>query len=241
MGPVSRPLQCSGLATWPSGEAEACKALHAGSIPAVASGSDVPAPRASGRPLLWGMLWSMSSPAPGSGPLPDHPPVSFTDGAPLGGRRPDAAKSAAPSDRREVLLTALLLVAAVITGAASLMPWRDFGRRFGASAVETGWVRVDGALGRGWVVVLIGVLLAVSGVLIAAGRHVAGRRLAVWSGVALCVVAVAEWGLGTGGVRAGPGLGLWLLLGLGVAVVVTVGNLSPARTGSDRPGAAAGR
>jgi len=184
----------------------------------------------------------MSSPDRGAGPPPDHPPpVAFTDGAPLGGHRPDTTAPAAPSDRRDVVLTALLLVAAVAAGAASLMPWRDFGRRFGASAVETGWVRVDGSLGRGWVVVLLGVLLAASGVLIAAGRGVAGRRLAVFAGAGLGLAAVAEWGLGAVGSRTGPGLGLWLLLGLGVAVIIAVGNLAPAPTGADDPRAAAGR
>ncbi len=178
----------------------------------------------------------------GTGPPKDHPPpVAFTDGAPLGGRHPSSEELTRSSDRREVVLTAVLLVAAVLAGAASLMPWRDFGRRFGASAIETGWVRVDGGLGRGWVVVLLGVALAASGVLIASGRGLAGRRLAVAAGVGLSAAAVAEWGLGTAGLRAGPGLGLWLLLALGVGVIVAVGNLAPVPRDVDPPESAAGR
>lgn len=184
----------------------------------------------------------MSSPDHRAGPPPTHrPPVTFTDGAPLGGQHPGSEPPARTSDRREVALIAVLLLSAVVAGAASLMPWRDFGRRFGATAVETGWVRVDGGLGRGWVVVLLGIALAAAGVLIASGRGLAGRRLAVAAGVGLSAAAVAEWGLGTAGLRAGPGLGLWLILGLGVAVVITVGNLAPVPARSDPPEAVAGR
>ena len=145
----------------------------------------------------------------------------------MGGQLPVDEVDAAPSSRRELLLTASLFVAAVLTGASSLMPWRDFGNRFGGVADETGWVRTNGSLGRGWFVVLLGVLLAVSGILIASGRARLGRILGVCTGTAMVLAAIAEWGLGVGAVRTGPGSGLWALLLLGVLVVVLIGALGP--------------
>lgn len=115
----------------------------------------------------------------------------------------------------------------MLTGASSLMPWRDFGERFGAVAAETGWVGTDGSLGRGWFVVLLGVLLAVSGILVASGRGRLGRILGACTGTAMVLTAIAEWGLGMGAVRTGPGSGLWVLFLLGVLVVVLVGALTP--------------
>lgn len=138
---------------------------------------------------------------------------------------PDAPVERA--DRRELVLTAVLLVAAIVTGASSLLPWRDFGRRFGASATETGWVRLDGSMGRGWVFVLLAVALAVAGVLIAGGRTRPGRILASATGCLLVLAAVAEWGLGADASRTGPGIGLWVELVVGVLVVVAVGVLGP--------------
>ncbi len=129
------------------------------------------------------------------------------------------------SSRRELTLVAVLLVVAVVAGAASLLAWRDFGRQFGATAVETGWERLDGTMGRGWVAVALATLLAVAGVLIASGRGRPGRMLATWTGVAMSIAAVAEWGLGAGATRTGPGIGLWLQLVLGVFVVLAVGIL----------------
>jgi hypothetical protein len=172
-----------------------------------------------------------AAPSMGTGLPPAGPPaagaLNFAAGAPLGGTAPSAAQEVPRSDRRELVLTAFLLVAAVVTGAASMMPWRDFGRRFGASATETGWERLDGSLGRGWLFVALGVLLATSGVLIASGRVRGGRVLASATGVALVVASIVEWGLGSDAARTGPGLGLWVELTVGVMVVIAVGVLGP--------------
>lgn len=124
-------------------------------------------------------------------------------------------------------MAAVLLVAAVAAGAASLMPWRDYGAVIGPRITETGWTQPDGSLGRGWIAVLLGVLLAVAGILLAADRERAGRLLAVGTGVTMMVVAIAEWGLGAGRARTGPGAGLWLLFLVGLVVVIAVGTLSP--------------
>jgi hypothetical protein len=82
-------------------------------------------------------------------------------------------------------------------------------------------------MGRGWLFVLLAVLLAVAGVLIAAGRARPGRLLAATTGSLMVLAAIAEWGLGADAARTGPGLGLWVELVLGVAVVVAVGALGP--------------
>ncbi len=157
--------------------------------------------------------------------------MNFDAGAPLGGMVPVQAVSPPRSDRRELVLTAVLLVAAVAAGATSLMPWRDVGRRFGASVVETGWVRPDGTMGRGWLFVALGVLLAVAGVLIAGGRAKAGRILASLTGALMVLAAIGEWGLGSDALRTGPGPGLWIELTLGVLVVIAVGVLGPKEIG----------
>jgi hypothetical protein len=171
------------------------------------------------------------APGLGTGLPPAGPPaagaLNFAAGAPLGGTAPTVTPEVPRSDRRELVLTAFLLVAAIVAGAASMMSWRDFGRRFGASATETGWERLDGSLGRGWLFVALGVLLATSGVLIASGRARVGRVLASSTGVLLVVAAIAEWGLGSDAARTGPGLGLWVELTVGVLVVIAVGVLGP--------------
>lgn len=159
--------------------------------------------------------------------------MNYAAGAPLGGVVPTATPEAQRSDRRDLVLAAILLVAAVVAGAASLMSWRDFGRRFGASATETGWERLDGSLGRGWVAVGLAVLLAVAGVLIAGGRVRVGRILASLTGSLLVLAAIAEWGLGADAARTGPGTGLWVELVLGVLVVIAVGVLGPADDPAD--------
>jgi hypothetical protein len=153
-------------------------------------------------------------------------PVQFVQSAPLGGVVPTAPVEERTSDRRDLVLTAALFVLAVVAGAASLMSWRDFGRRLGSPVVETGWVRADGSLGRGWIAVALAVLIAVAGVMIAAEKGRAGRVLAVLAGMALAVTAVVEWGLGAGSVRSGPGAGIWVELITGVLVVVLVGAFS---------------
>lgn len=173
---------------------------------------------------------SMPEPRPHGLP-PAGPPaagaMNFAAGAPLGGVVPTEAPAPQRSDRRELVLTSVLLVAAIVAGATSLMPWRDLGRRFGASVTETGWVRPDGSMGRGWLFVLLAVLLALAGVLIAADRQRAGRVLASLTGSLMVLAAVAEWGLGSGGARTGPGIGLWVELVIGVLVVIAVGVLGP--------------
>jgi hypothetical protein len=125
-------------------------------------------------------------------------------------------------------MVAGLLVLSVLAGAASLLPWRDFGRRLGAPVTETGWAGPGGSLGRGWLAVLLAIVVATAGVLIAADRGRLGRTLAVLAGSGLIVLSVGEWGLGAGSVRTGPGSGVWLLLVVGVMVVVVVGALSAA-------------
>jgi hypothetical protein len=153
--------------------------------------------------------------------------MNFDAGAPLGGVAPSTEVTPERTDRRELWLTAVLLVAAILAGASSLMSWRDFGRRFGASATETGWVRLDGSMGRGWLFVALAVVLAVAGVLIASGRGRAGRILGSATGALMVVAAIAEWGLGSDAARTGPGLGLWVELTIGVLVVIAVGVLGP--------------
>jgi len=170
------------------------------------------------------------APPVGSPPQPSRLPGGgdYVSGMPLGGVRPPVPTDEAPSQRRELILTAILLVAAIAAGAASLMSWRDYGFLIGPSTEESGWVLPDGSMGRGWMAVVLGVVLAVAGVLVASDRLRAGRALAVLGGVGLLVLPVLEWGLGAGRARTGPGEGLWILLITGVVVVVAVGILGPA-------------
>ena len=161
--------------------------------------------------------------------------ATFVQSAPLGGSAPVEQMPEAPSDRKELVLIGVLFVAALVAGAASLMPWRDYAYRYGARAEETGWVGADGALGRGWIAVILAVLIAASGVLIAAERVRLGQTLATLSGAGLAVLAIAEWGLGAGDARTGPGLGIWVELVLGTLVVIAVGALGTPRLRTDRP------
>ncbi|UDY36780.1 hypothetical protein [Dermatobacter hominis] len=168
--------------------------------------------------------WAPPSATPGR-PADGRSGAAWQAGAPLGGVQPRPATEEAPSQRRDLLLTAILLVAALAAGATSLLAWRDVGGLTGGT--ETGWREFDGGLGRGWVAVLGGVLLAVAGVLVAAERGRAGRILAGLTGVGLMVFSVLEWGLGLRNVRTGPGPGLWMLFVVGMLVVVAVGVLAP--------------
>lgn len=151
--------------------------------------------------------------------------TAYAGGSPLGGTQPLPVQSVEPSQRRELVLTTVLLVSAVVAGAASLMSWRDDGFVVGPAVNESGWVLPDGSLGRGWVAVLLGVVLAVAGVLVASGRLRSGRAMAMIGGVGLIVFSILEWGLGAGRARTGPGTGIWVLLVVGVVVVIAVGIL----------------
>jgi hypothetical protein len=169
---------------------------------------------------------AVGAPAGAHGGAPAGGPVgAWQAGVPLGGVQPQPVAEAAPSQRKDLLLTAVLLVAALAAGATSLLSWRDVGGL--AGGVETGWREFDGGLGRGWVAVLGGVLLAVAGVLVAAEKGRLGRVLAVLTGVGLMVFSVLEWGLGLRNVRTGPGPGLWMLFVVGMLVVIAVGALAP--------------
>jgi hypothetical protein len=171
---------------------------------------------------------------PGAAAPPATGPASYVQSTPLGGAAPVEAAPVQRSDRHELVLTALLFVSALVAGAASLMPWRDYAYRYGTRVEETGWVAADGSLGRGWITVICAVLIAVSGVLIAAERPRAGRTLATLSGVALVIVAIAEWGFGAGDARSGPGTGIWVELLVGVFVVIAVGALGTRDTTPSR-------
>ena len=170
-------------------------------------------------------------------PRPPTPPAvseatagaAYVPSVPLGGVAPAPEEQPARTSRRDLVVAAVLLVTAVLAGAASLLPWRDYGRVVGPAVAETGWSRPDGSMGRGWLAVLVGMLLASAGVAIAAEHERAGRVMAAVVGTATMVFAVAEWGLGAGQVRSGPGAGLWLLFMVGLASVVVVGTVGPAR------------
>ena len=146
----------------------------------------------------------------------------------LGGTVPIAVESTPRSDRRDLVLSGVLLAAALVAGGASLASWRDYGVRLDPSVPESGWVQADGSVGRGWAAVLLAVALAVAGVLIAAHRPRSGRRLAAVVGVSLVVLSVLEFGLGAGSLHTGPGSGLWVELVVGLVVVAAVGILAPA-------------
>lgn len=152
-------------------------------------------------------------------------PKTWQGGSPLGGVTPEPQVASPSSSGRDVLLTAILLIAALAAGACTLMSWRDIGTQ--VPYRETGWERIDGSLGHGWVAVVLGVLLAVAAVLVAAGKERAGRLLAATTGTSLMLFTVLEWGLGMKGIRSGPGPGLWVLFLVGLVVVVAVGMLAP--------------
>ena len=84
----------------------------------------------------------------------------FEQSVPLGGSAPVPVESVRRSDRGPVVLTAILLLAAVLCGVASSLVWRDFGRIVVRSE-STGWALADGTVGRGWVAILLGIGFAV--------------------------------------------------------------------------------
>jgi len=162
--------------------------------------------------------WSVTSPLP--------PGVEYQTGAPLGGSEPPPPAPPPRPSRRPLVLAGILLVAAVLCGAASLMTWRDYGNVVTAGN-STGWNLPDGSIGRGWLAIALGITFAVAGVLVAAERERPGRITAVIGGVTAMVLAVVEWGVTDGPSRTGPGLGLWLLFLIGFGVVLAVGIIAP--------------
>ena len=125
------------------------------------------------------------------GPPPET--ARFEQSLPLGGTTPAPVIPPSRSERGPLVLTTVLLLAAVLCGVASLLVWRDFGRIVVRSE-STGWALSDGTLGRGWVAVLLGIGFAVAGVLVAAERERAGRILAVLVGISAVVFSIVEWG-----------------------------------------------
>ncbi len=150
----------------------------------------------------------------------------FESVVPLGGAAPAPVEHVSPSHRGAIALTAVLLGAAVLSGVSSLLVWRDYGRVVVGRA-QTGWTLPTGGMGRGWVVIVIGIAFAVAGVLVAADRDRAGRIVASVAGVSAMVFSIVEWGFGAGQSRTGPGPGMWLLFLVGLVVVAAVGMISP--------------
>lgn len=165
---------------------------------------------------------------------PPGPPTRYSTSVPLGGVEPTPPVETSGSEVRDLLAAAVLLVAAVVTALASLLSWQDFGRALDPD--ENGWRLADGSFGRGWVAVLVAVVLAVAGVLLLVGRRQAARWWARIGTAALVVGPVVEWAFGSSGSRTGPGIGLWLLLGTGLVLVVTLAVVLP----HEHPGRAAG-
>jgi len=168
---------------------------------------------------------------------PESPPASaagesdrfeYTRSAPLGGSAPVAEPAPVTSNRRQLLLGTILLVFALVAGFASLLSWRDYGRFFG-SVTETGWDVPGGDIGRGWLAVLLGVVLAAGGLLIVTDHQRSGRVVAVLGGVGLILLAVGEWGLGAGRLASGPGAGLWVEFIIGCLTIAAVGMLGTPR------------
>lgn len=150
----------------------------------------------------------------------------FEASVPLGGytRSPQPARRS--TGWRDLLVASCLLTASVLTAVASLVSWRDYGRALNPD--ENGWRLADGAFGRGWVAIVVAVILAVAGVLLVAHRRSAGRVWARVGSTALIILPVLEWAFGDGDSRTGPGLGLWLMLIAGMVSMVLIGSVLPA-------------
>jgi len=151
---------------------------------------------------------------------------SFVATVPLGGATPVVVDEEPRTDLRDLVLATVLFAGALAAGGASLASWRDYGVRLDPSVPESGWIQADGSIGRGWAAVVLAVLLAVAGILVAVHRGRQGRRLAVGAGSGLVVLSVLEFGLGAGRLRTGPGIGLWVELVVGLVVVAAVGMLA---------------
>jgi hypothetical protein len=135
------------------------------------------------------------------------------------------------SDVRTLVVAAMLLVGSVVTIAATLMSWHDYGSALNPD--ESGWEMADGSLGRAWIALLCAVSLAVGGVLLVAGRPGAGRLWARIGALALVVFPMVEWAFGDLGTHSGPGSGLWAMLVTGFVLTVAIGTLLP--TGESPP------
>lgn len=183
--------------------------------------------------MLWHALeMETSSPnwvapdVPGSQGPPPVPSVHrFSASGPLGGSTPAYVEPEPPSQTRDLIVAAALLVASVLVGLATLMSWRDYGP--GLNPDESGWRYADGSFGRGWIAIVLAICLAVGGVLLVGGKRTAGRRWARVGSSALIVLPVLEWALGDTGSRSGPGLGLWVLMATGVALMILLGTVLP--------------
>lgn len=149
----------------------------------------------------------------------------FEAGVALGGHPQAPEPAPAPRAWRDLVVATWLLVASVLTAVASLLSWRDYGPALDPD--ENGWQLADGAFGRGWVAVIVAVVLAVAGVLLVAHRRSAGRVWARVGSTALIVLPVVEWAFGDGDSRTGPGLGLWLMLIAGMVSMALIGSVLP--------------
>ena len=152
---------------------------------------------------------------------------------PLGGVAPVPAPHAVATDRRELIVAAVLLVASVTCALASLLSWHDYGT--GLDPRESGWDMADGSAGRGWVAIAVAVVLATGGVLLVTGRHRAGRIWARIGALSLVLLAAGEWAFGERGSRTGPGIGLWVLLVSGIVLLVVIGSVLPPAPPTARP------
>ena len=140
--------------------------------------------------------------------------VQFSAGSPLGGVAPRWRSRRRTSDRRELVLTGSapgrsdLARAPRADAVAGLRaPVRRHRRPRPAGSTPTAaWAAAGSSI-------VLAVLLAVAGVLIAsasgAARAGSSRRSPEqrWS-----LVSIVEWGLGAGSARSGPGTGLWAML-----------------------------
>jgi hypothetical protein len=131
-----------------------------------------------------------------------------------------------------MVVAGILLVVAIGTALSPLLSWRDFGSALKPD--ESGWRMVDGSLGRGWVVMILAVLIAVAGCLMITGRRHTGMRLARATSVAMVVFAGAEWAFGMSQVESGPGIGLWILLAIGSLLVLFLGAVAGESGRADR-------
>lgn len=124
------------------------------------------------------------------------------------------------------LMAALLMVSSVVLAIATTFEWRDYGNR-AVGVLETGWTQPNGSLGRGWIVVVVAILWAISGVCMVTTKKMLSRRIAIWSAAVAALYAIAEWGFGVGELRTGPGTGLWFVLALSALILMILGGYDP--------------